>query len=58
MASGLTGSCRKEVTVFSGELQRDNLAKYVPLVASMLTTPRFAPDDFERLREDALDLVS
>ena len=57
MATGLSGSCRKEVTVFEGEVHGDNLLKYVPLVASLLTAPRFAPDDFERLRNEALDYV-
>jgi zinc protease len=55
MATGLSGSCRREVTVFAGEVHRDNLAAYVPLVTSMLTTPRFATEDFERLKNEALD---
>jgi zinc protease len=55
MASGLAGSCRREVTVFAGEVHRDNLAAYVPLVTAMLTTPRFAPEDFQRLKNEALD---
>ncbi len=58
MATGLSGDCRKEVTVFAGEVHRDNLTKFVPLVASLLTTPRFANDDFERLRNEALDYLS
>ena len=58
MAAGLSASCRKEVTVLSGEVHRDNLAKYVPLAASMIASPRFAPDDFERLKSEALDYVS
>jgi zinc protease len=55
MAAGLAGSCRREVTVFAGEVHRDNLAAYVPLVTSMLTTPRFAPGDFDRLKNQAID---
>jgi zinc protease len=55
MAASLSGSCRREVSVFSGEVHRDNLAAYTPLVTGMLTTPRFAPDDFERLRNEAID---
>ena len=58
MAANLSAACRKEVTVFSGEVHRDNLAKYVPLAASMLASPRFAADDFERLKSEALDYVS
>ena len=58
MATGLSGDCHKEVTVFAGEVHRDNLAKFVPLVASLLTTPRFSSDDFERLRNEAIDYLS
>jgi len=58
MAAGLGGSCRKEVTVFSGEVHRDNLARYVPLVAGMLTEPRFDPEDFARLKNEATDFLS
>ncbi len=58
MASGLAGVCHHEVTVFGGEVHRDNLAAYVPLATAMLTEPRFAPDDFERLRNEALDYLT
>ena len=58
MAAELSSACHKEVSVFSGEVHRDNLAAYEALVTSMLTTPRFAPDDFDRLRNEALDYVS
>ena len=57
LASGLSGDCRKEVTVFSGEVHRDNLSKYAPLVAVMLTQPRFDPEDFARLKNIAIDYV-
>jgi zinc protease len=58
MAASLSGACRKEVTVFSGTIHRDNLAGYEELATSMLTSPRFDPDDFERLRNEAIDYVS
>jgi zinc protease len=58
MASGLSAACRKEVTVFEGEVHRDNLSEFARLAVSMLTTPRFAPEDFERLRNEAIDHVS
>jgi zinc protease len=58
MAASLSGSCRKEETVFSGEVHRDNLAAYEALATAMLTAPRFAADDFERLRNEAIDYVS
>jgi zinc protease len=55
LAASLDGSCRKEVTVFQGVVHRDNLMRYSPLVASMLTVPRFDRDDFTRLKNEALD---
>jgi zinc protease len=58
MAASLSGSCRKEVTVFSGEIHRDNLAAYEAIATAMLTRPRFDPEDFERLRNEAIDYVS
>jgi zinc protease len=58
MAAGLGSDCLKEVTVFSGTIHRDNLAEYEKLVARMLTAPRFAPEDFERLRNEQLDYLT
>lgn len=58
IAGALSSACFKETTVFSGEIHRDNLAAYSALATSMLTNPRFAPDDFERLRNEAIDFVS
>ena len=58
MAATLDGACRKEATVFQGTVHRDNLKAYIPLVTELLTAPRFAPDDFERLRNEALDYVT
>ncbi len=58
MAAALSGSCRKEVTLFAGVVHRDNLAQYERLVTAMLTAPRFAPEDFERLKNEAIDHVS
>ena len=58
MAASLDGACRKEVTVFQGTIHRDNLKAYLPLATELLIAPRFAPDDFERLRNEALDYVT
>ena len=58
MAAFLGGACRKEVTVFSSTIHRDNLGAFVPLVTRMIREPRFAPEDFERLRNEALDYVT
>lgn len=58
MAAALEGESRKEVTVFSGVVHRNNLAAYEKLATAMIATPRFATEDFERLRNEALDYVS
>lgn len=48
----------KEITVFSGLIHRDNLDKYAPILTEMIAEPRFAPEDFERLRNEAVDEVT
>ncbi len=58
MAAGLSGACRKEVSVFAGEVHRDNLERFVPLVTGMLTKPRFDPADFARIKNEALDYLT
>jgi zinc protease len=58
MAAMLSGECHKELTVFSGTIHHDNLAAYIPLVTDMITQPRFAAEDFERLRNEALDFIT
>ncbi|MGO9923979.1 MAG: M16 family metallopeptidase [Isosphaeraceae bacterium] len=58
MAATLDAACHKEATVFSGLVHRDSVDAYLNLAAEMLTQPRFAPEDFERLRNEALDYVT
>lgn len=58
MDGSLNGACRKEVTVFEGVIHRDNLGAYIPLAAEMIAEPRFNTEDFERLRNEALDYVT
>jgi zinc protease len=58
MDGSLDGACRKEVTVFQGVIHRDNLGAYIPLATEMIAQPRFAAEDFERLRNEALDYVT
>jgi zinc protease len=58
MAASVEEACFKEVTVFSATVHRDNLAAYLPLVTEMIVRPRFAADDFERLRNEAIDAVT
>jgi zinc protease len=58
MAASLEGACRKEVTVFSGVVHKDNHRRYIPLATEMIARPRFDPQDFERLRNEALDYLT
>jgi zinc protease len=58
MAAFLGGACHKELTVFAATIHRDNLGTFIPLVTEMVAQPRFAPEDFERLRNEALDYVT
>jgi zinc protease len=58
MAASLEGDCRKEVSVFSGVAHRDNIAEYERLMTQMIVDPRFAVEDFERLRNEAIDYLS
>jgi zinc protease len=58
MAASLSAACRKEITVFSGLVHRDNVSDFVDLAAEMLVQPSFAAEDFDRLRNEALDYVT
>jgi zinc protease len=58
MDGSLDAACRKEVTVFQGVIHRDKLVAYVPIATEMITQPRFAAEDFERLRNEAVDYVT
>jgi len=48
----------KDAFVFMGTVHRDNLDTFANLLAEQILTPRFADDDFTRLRQDALDAVT
>ena len=58
MAASLSGSCFKEVAVFSGVVHRDNVKPYEKLVVDMIARPRFAPEDFERLKTETLQYLT
>ncbi len=58
MAASVQGACRKEATVFSGVVHRDHLADYQKLLAKIIVEPRFSPEDFQRLREQAISSIA
>ena len=48
----------KEMTTFYGTIHRDNLARYAALLEDAILLPKFAEDDFQRHRRDAIDEIS
>jgi zinc protease len=58
MAGGFSSRCLREYAVFSGVVHRDNLKPYCDLIGSMIAEPRLSADDFERIRNEALDYLT
>jgi zinc protease len=57
MATSFQWQVDKEMTVFSGSTHLDNLDKYYALIREMLLDPGFREDDFQRLKEDAINYL-
>ena len=57
MASSVNSQVDKEITVFSGTTHTENLQKYYALLKDMLLDPGFRPEDFKRLREEAINFL-
>jgi zinc protease len=57
MASSINSQVDKEMTVFTGTSHIENLDRYYALLKEMLLDPGFRPDDFKRLREDAINYL-
>jgi zinc protease len=57
MATSFQWQVDKEMTVFSGTTHVDNLASYYSLIRETLLDPGFREDDFQRLKEDALNYL-
>jgi len=51
MAASITAQPDREVTTFIGDVHRDHLKAFYPLVADRLLEPRFDPADFTRVRD-------
>ena len=58
MASSVNSEVDKEMTVFSGTTHVENLDRYYGLLKSMILDPGFREEDFQRLREDAINFLS
>jgi zinc protease len=47
----------KEMTAFVGRVHQDKLERFLKIFADVLLEPRFDPNEFERLRSDALNAI-
>ena len=57
MAANFATSVDKEVTVFTFEVHKDFLSKVYPLIKGMITNPRFAEEDFSRMKSNQQNYV-
>lgn len=57
MATRFSSQVDKEMTAFYGTTHLDNLNKYYDLIKDMLLNPGWREDDFNRLREDAINFL-
>jgi zinc protease len=55
MATSVSVYSDKEMTTFVGETHVDNLDKFYAMMRDMLLNPGWRADDFERLRDDAIN---
>jgi zinc protease len=58
MAAAIRVYGDKESVVFEGMVHRDNLARFADLIAEQVLAPRFAEEDFTRIKQDALDYIT
>ena len=57
MATSVSSQVDKEMTVFSGATHVDNLEAFYKIFRAMLLEPGWREDDFERLRDDAINFL-
>jgi zinc protease len=57
MATRFESQTDKEMTVFVGQTHVDNLERYYEIIHGMLLDPGWRPEDFNRVREDAVNLL-
>ena len=57
MAARIDVSVDKEMTVFVGRAHKDHVDKYFPLLFQVLLEPRFAEDDFKRIKDETLNYI-
>ena len=57
MAASLSAQVDKEMTVFEGTTHAENLDRYYGIVRSMLLDPGWREDDFQRLKDEAVNFL-
>ena len=57
MATSFSYQIDKEMTVFTGTTHVDNLDRYYSIINQMLLDPGFRPEDFTRLKEEAINFL-
>ena len=57
LASSYSVRVDREMTTFRGRTHRDNLEKFYALFTEAVLEPAFKTDDFERVRDDALNAI-
>src|SRR5947209_2184891 len=57
MATSFNYQIDKEMTVFTGTTHVDNLDRYYSIINQMLLDPGFRPEDFTRLKEEAINFL-
>lgn len=57
LAAGYGVSVDKEMTIVSGGTHRDNVGAFYPLFVDALLAPGFREEDFERLRDSAVNAI-
>jgi zinc protease len=57
MAATIEVDVDKEMTVFVGRAHRDHLDTYFPLLFEVILEPRFAEEDFKRIKDETLNYI-
>lgn len=56
-AASYFASVDKQVSIFTFEVHKDNLIKFYPVMIDIIKNPRFADDDFNRIKSNQLNYV-
>jgi zinc protease len=57
MATSFSSSVDKEMTAFVGQTHVDNLQQYFQIISGMMLDPGWRQEDFDRLKEDAINYL-